>query len=189
MLPPGGAEIDIAVLFVDVRGSTELGESMGATAFAATLNRFYETASHALLDHKAMIDKIVGDEVMALFIPGATGPDYRSAAVLSAVDLILAMGYGKGKPWLPVGIGVHAGPAYVGKVGTSEINDFTALGDTVNTAARLQAEAQPGEIIISEELYADVASQFPDPERRSLDVKGKAEPIAARVLRTERRHN
>ena len=170
------------MLFADVRGSTELGEGMGAAEFAAMLNRFYETASHALLDHNAVIDKMVGDEVMALYIQGPTGPDYRSAAVLSAVDLIRAMGYGKGEPWLPIGIGVHAGPAYVGKVGTSEINDFTALGDTVNTAARLQAEAQPGEIIIGEDLYADVASRFPDLERRSLEVKGKAEPIAVRVL-------
>ena len=170
------------MLFADVRGSTQLGERMGASAFAAMLNRFYETATHALLDHNAIIDKMVGDEVMALFILGPTGPGYRSAAVLSAVDLIRAMGYGAGEPWLPIGIGVHAGLAYVGRIGTSEINDFTALGDTVNTAARLQAEAQPGEVIISEELYADVASRFPDLERRSLEVKGKAEPIAVRVL-------
>ena len=182
MLPPGGAEIDIAVLFADVRGSTELGEGMGASAFAAMLNRFYETATHALLAHKAMIDKMVGDEVMALFILGPSGPDYRRSAVRSAAELMRAMGYGKGEPWLPIGIGVHAGPAYVGKVGTSDIHDFTALGDTVNTAARLQAEAQPGEVIISEELYADVASEFPDLERRSLKVKGKAEPVAVRVL-------
>ncbi len=170
------------MLFADVRGSTQLGEGMGAAAFAAMLNRFYETATHALLAHQAMIDKMVGDEVMALFIPGPTGPGYRSAAVLSAVDLIRDMGYGKGEPWLPIGIGVRAGPAYVGKVGTSEIHDFTALGDTVNTAARLQAEAQPGEVIISEALYADVASEFPDLEQRSLEVKGKAEPVAVRVL-------
>ena len=182
MLPPGGAEVDIAVLFADVRGSTELGESMGAVAFASMLNRFYATASHTLLDHRAMIDKMVGDEVMALYIQGPTGPNYRQAAVLSAVELLRAMGYGKGEPWLPIGIGVHAGPAYVGKVGTSEIQDFTALGDTVNTTARLQAEAKPGEVIISEELYASVASEFPDLERRSLEVKGKAEPVAVRVL-------
>lgn len=170
------------MLFADVRGSTELGEGMGAAEFAAMLNRFYETASRTLLDHKAMIDKMVGDEVMALYIPGPTGPDYRRDAVLSAVDLMRAMGYGKAEPWLPVGIGVHAGPAYVGKIGTSEIHDFTALGDTVNTAARLQAEAQPGEVIISEDLYAEVASRFPAAEHRSLEVKGKAEPIAVRVL-------
>ena len=65
---------------------------MGAGAFAAMLNRFYETATHALLDHNAMIDKMVGDEVMALYIQGPTGPDYRKAAVLSAVDLMRAMG-------------------------------------------------------------------------------------------------
>ena len=145
MLPPGGAEVDIAVLFADVRGSTELGEGMGAGEFAAMLNRFYHTASHALLDHKAMIDKMVGDEVMALFIQGPTGADYRTQAVLGAVELMRGLGYGRGEPTLPVGIGVHAGPAYVGKVGTSEVHDFTALGDTVNTAARLQAEAGPGD--------------------------------------------
>ena len=156
---------------------------MSPSAFAQLLNRFYEAASKELLGHHAVIDKMVGDEVMALFILGPTGPRYRQAAVHAAVGLIRALGYADGKPWLPVGIGVHAGLAYVGKVGTSEINDFTALGDTVNTAARLQAEAQPGEVVIGESLYGDVASDYPDLEQRTLTLKGKEEPVTVRVLR------
>ena len=156
---------------------------MSPSAFAQLLNRFYETASNELLGHDAIIDKMVGDEVMALFFLGPTGRRYRQAAVHAAVGLIRALGYADGKPWLPVGIGVHAGLAYVGKVGTSEINDFTALGDTVNTAARLQAEAQPGEVVIGESLYGDVASDYPGLEQRTLTLKGKEEPVSVRVLR------
>ena len=157
---------------------------MSPSSFAQLLNRFYATASEALLGHNAMIDKMVGDEVMALFILGPTGPGYRQAAVHAAAGLMGALGYADGEPWLPVGIGVHAGLAYVGKVGTSEIHDFTALGDTVNTAARLQAEAKPGEIVIGESLYADVAADYPDLEQRTLTLKGKQEPVRVRVLRT-----
>jgi adenylate cyclase len=135
LLPRGGAEVEIGVLFGDVRGSTALGESMGASAFAALLNRFYGAAMGPLLEHDAVIDKMVGDEVMALFIPSVAGPDYGGAAVRAAENLMRAVGYGgEEDAWLPLGIGVTVGTAYVGKVGTEGINDFTALGDTVNTA-------------------------------------------------------
>ncbi len=77
-MPRGGAEVDIAVLFADVRGSTGLGERMGATAFAALLYRFYRTATDGLLAHNAVIDKMVGDEVMALFFP--LPPDRNTGA-------------------------------------------------------------------------------------------------------------
>ena len=182
-MPRGGAEIDIAVLFADVRGSTALGESMGASAFASLLNRFYKAATTGLLAHEAMIDKIVGDEVMALFIPGFTGPGYRSAPILAAMDIMRAMGYGgEAEPWLPVGIGLHAGPAFVGKIGTEGVSDFTALGDTVNTAARLQSKAGPGEIVLSEAIYQGVSDRYPDLEQRTLTVKGKDETVTVRVI-------
>src|ERR1700730_10294638 len=90
-LPPGGLELDIAVLFADVRGSTALCERVGATVFANLLNRFYRTATDVLVNHDAIIDKLVGDEVMALFIPGIAGKDYRRRAAVAAVDLIRAL--------------------------------------------------------------------------------------------------
>ena len=186
LMPPGGAEVDIAVLFADVRGSTGLGERMGPSAFATLLNRFYKAAHGALLANEAMIDKMIGDEVMALFIPGFCGPDpkYRVAAVRAAVDLMRSAGYGgRGEPWLPLGIGVHAGPAYVGKVGSEGVYDFTALGDTVNSAARLQAQAGPGEIVLSEAVYQAVADRFPNLEQKTVSLRGRDETIMIRVLK------
>ena len=182
-MPPGGAEIDIAVLFADVRGSTGLGERLGASAFAALLNRFYKTATDVLLAHNAHIDKMIGDEVMALFYPSACGPGYRSIAVHTAEAMLRAVGFeGKGQPWLPLGVGVHAGPAFVGKIGSSGVHDFTALGDTVNTAARLQALARAGEVVMSEEVYNSVASDYPQLEQRTLTLRGREEQVIVRVL-------
>src|SRR3954468_16895760 len=76
-LPAGGAEVDIAVLFADVRGSTALGRRGGAGGFPALLNSFYNVATHTLLRHDAVIDKLIGDEVMAFFVRGISGPHYR----------------------------------------------------------------------------------------------------------------
>lgn len=182
-LPPGGIEIDIAVLFADVRGSTQLGERLGATAFAELLNRFYAAATEVLVPKLAVIDKLIGDEVMALFIPFGS-KSYRRTAALAAEELLRAVGYGgRGEPWLPLAAGVHSGPAYVGKVGTAGVGDFTALGDTVNTAARLQALAQAGELVLSEQVFADVAGEYPEAAQRTVEVRGKGEPLAVRVVR------
>jgi adenylate cyclase len=182
VLPEGGAEIDIAVLFADVRGSTALGERMGPTAFAATLNRFYHAATEALIKHDAIVDKLIGDEVMALFIPGVCGPDYRRHAAEAAVELLRAVGYGEpGGPWIPIGAAVNSGRTYVGNVGGHGVVDFTALGDSVNTAARLASSAGAGEALLSESVYATVAGQFPDLEQRRLPLRGKEQPFAVRV--------
>jgi adenylate cyclase len=110
--------------------------------FAALLNDFYRTATSVIVAHDGLVDKMIGDEVMALFVPGLSGKDYRKKAVHAAQALMHALGYDTGcEPSLPVGAAVHAGIAYVGNVGVGGITDFTALGDTVNTAARLQGHA------------------------------------------------
>ena len=105
-----------------------------------------------MLAYNATIDKMIGDEVMAYWIPlGSAG--HRRDAVMAARDLIIALkDRDTGEPWLPVGIGVHAGLAFVGKIGGAGVDDFTVLGDTVNTASRIQAESASGEILISLEL-------------------------------------
>jgi adenylate cyclase len=183
-LPPGGAEVDIAILFADVRGATELGERMGSSDYVALLNRYYAAATQVLIRHDAIVDKLIGDEVMALFIPGFCGQQYRRRAVDAALDLLAALGYGADKtPWLPVGVGIHAGMAFVGNVGPSAMMDFTALGDAVNTAARLQGAAQAGEIIISERVYEEMPERFPNLSQRELALRGKEEPVQVRVIR------
>lgn len=184
VLPVGGAEVDVAVLFADVRGSTALAEKLGPKAFADTLNRFYRLATEILISHNAMIDKMVGDEVMALFIPSLCSFQHQRRAAESASALIKAIvNVRVGDAPLPVGIGVHAGLAFVGKVGTEAVHDFTALGDTVNTAARLQAEAAAGEVVLSEVLYQAAPELFPQADHRSVSLRGKAEPMEVRVYR------
>lgn len=181
-MPPGGAELDIAVLFADIRGSTSLGERLGPTNYAALLNWFYRVATGVLVRHDAIIDKLIGDEVMALFIPGICGPKYHRQAADAAFALLRAVGYdGSREPLLPIGAAVNSGVAYVGNVGGPSVLDFTALGDTVNTAARLASSAAAGEVILSESIYESVRDRVPDLAQHRLELRGKGVPMAVRV--------
>src|SRR5262249_46293893 len=169
-LPTGGAVVEVAILFADVRGSTRLGEQAGAADFAALLNRFYLAATRTLLHHDAVIDKLIGDEVMAIFVQGISGPLYRQRAVQAGVDLLRAVGYGTPDgPWLQLGAAVNAGVAYVGNVGAAVV-DFTALGDTVNVAARLQQHAAAGELIVAAGVADELASHA---SPRTLQLRGR----------------
>ena len=175
------------MMFADVRGSTSLAEGMDATAYAALLNRFYKAARSVLVGRHAIIDKMIGDEVMAFFLPAASGPEYHRIAVQAAHELSRAVGNGSpAGAWVPVGIGVHAGSAYVGKIGGDGVHDFTVLGDVVNTAARFEAQAAAGEIVLSEALYQEVAGEYPASEQRTVELAGKQEPVAIRVLKHDR---
>jgi adenylate cyclase len=157
-LPAGGAEVDVALLFADLRGSTGLAEQAGPTDVAALLNRFYLAATRALLRYDAVIDKLIGDEVMAFFVPGISGAEYRRRAVEAGLALLRAVGYGSPKgPWIELGTAVNAGIAYVGNIGTAVV-DFTALGDTVNVAARMQQLAAGGELLVSEGVADDISA-------------------------------
>lgn len=183
---PGGAEIELSLFFTDVRGSTTLAENMTAAEFSRLMNRFYAVATDVLIRTDAFIDKLVGDEVIGLYLPGYAGTDHAHKAVHAAQELLHVVGYGTPNgPWLPIGIGVHTGLAYVGTVqGTAgTVTDFTALGDTVNITARLASKAGPGEALLSEAAYTAAGLSFGNLERRQLEVKGKSEPIGVHVLR------
>ncbi|MGE5596799.1 MAG: adenylate/guanylate cyclase domain-containing protein [Hyphomicrobiales bacterium] len=181
-LPVGGAEIDIAVLFADVRASTHLGEQLAPAEFASIMNRFYRGTNAVLLDHDAIIDKLIGDEVMALFIPGIAGNGYRQRCVDAAITLVRALARQPGGG-VPIGVGVHAGPAYVGNVGGEGVVDFTALGDTVNVAARLGSAAEPGEILVSDELWSGLERRPPASKPRPFEARGKDQPLDVRSVR------
>ena len=144
------------------RGSTAIAEHMEPSAYAALLNRFYRVATEVLVRYDAIVDKLIGDEVMALFIPGICGADYKRLAAEAAVALLNAVGYRAGaKVWLPIGAAVNSGLRYVGNVGGEGKVDFTALGDTVNTASRLASVAAAGEVLLSQGVFATVADEFP----------------------------
>ena len=182
---PGGAEIELTMLFVDVRGSTTLAETMSATEFGRLMNRFYGAAIDVLVRADALVDRLVGDEVTALFIPGYAGKEHARRAVEAGQELLRATGYGTpAGPWVPVGVGIHTGQAYVGAIaGTSDTSaDFTALGDNVNVTARLAARAGAGEVLVSEAACRAAGVACEGLERRELELKGKSEPVAVRVM-------
>jgi len=173
----------VGVLFADMRGYTAMAEKEAPEAIARLLNRFYAVATDVLASRDALIDKLVGDEVMALFLTGFTGPGCFRKMASAAEGLLRGVGHGSSEgPWLPLGIGMDFGLAFVGNVGAGEVKDFTALGDVVNTAARLQAEAKAGQIVMSERVYREVAERYPNVPLVELQLKGKSEPVAARVV-------
>src|SRR5215218_9251081 len=180
---PGGAEIELSLLFADVRGSTALAEHMGSGEFSQLMARFYGAAAAAVDRRNGIVDKFVGDQVVALFIPGFAGADHASDAIGAARELLAKTGHGDGIPWIPVGAGVHTGVAYVGTVGEGDALDFTALGDSVNTAARLASSAGTGEILVSSAAAAASQLETAGLEARTLALRGRAESVEAWVTR------
>ena len=178
---PGGAEIELSLLFADVRGSTALAERIPAQEFSQLISRFYGTAARVVDRWNGLVDKFVGDEVVALFIPGFSGEDHASRAVDAARELLRETGNDGGYPWVPLGVGVHTGVAYVGRVGEDDACDFTAVGDAVNTTARLASSAGAGEILVSR-AAADASSLDPiGLEARTLTLRGRDETVEALV--------
>jgi adenylate cyclase len=179
----GGAEIEASFLFADVRGSTSLAERVTPTEFRRLLNRFYDTASRILVDHDAIVDKFVGDEVIGLFIPALARTVHAARAIEAAATLLRATGHGDpGGPWIPIGIGVHTGNAFIGSVGEPPVTDLTALGDVVNTTARLSSAAAAGEALVTEAAAAAGRFDTTALERRELDLKGKRDATPVFVV-------
>ena len=175
-LPEGGIEIDIGVVFADVRSSTALGERSNATAFAGRLNEFYAAATKVLIHNDGIVDKLIGDEVMGLFIQGVAGAEYRRKAAVAALELASQV------TTVPIGVAATAGVAFVGNVGSGTVLDFTALGDAVNVGARLQAHAGPGEVVLSAPLYSLIEDEHPGGRTDRVEIRGREEPVEVVVL-------
>lgn len=182
---PGGAEIDLTLLFADVRGSTTMAEGMSPTDFSALMQRFFHATTEAMFATDGLIDKLVGDEVIGVYLP-AFARDGDACAAVAGARMILdaTVRERSNSPRLPVGIGVNTGRTYFGTVGDTEgYSDVTVLGDTVNVAARLASAAGAGEALISA-ATARACPTLPDNlERRSLSLKGRATPVEVAVLK------
>lgn len=177
---PGGAEVPMSMLFADVRGSTAMSETMTPTEFSQLINRFYRESTRLIVDQDGLVEKLAGDSVAAFWGAGFAGPNYVHRTIHAAQDLARAMT----REGIPVGIGVHAGVAYFGAVGSAGgLTDIAAVGDEVNTAARLASKAAAGEIIVSEQALKEAGLAGDEFEARSLDLKGISEPVPVRVLR------
>jgi adenylate cyclase len=178
---PGGAEIDLSFLFADVRGSTALAERTPPQEFSQLMARFYGAAAKVVDRRDGIVDKFVGDEVVALFIPGFAGEDHASDAIAAARELMAETGNDGGEPWVPIGAAVHTGRAFVGVVGEGDAHDFTALGDPVNTTARLASDAGAGEILVTAAAAEAAQLDTAGLESRTLDLRGRDEHVVAWV--------
>jgi adenylate cyclase len=182
----GGAEIECSLLFADVRGSTTLAESMSPREFNRLMGRFHDTATEVLVDHDGIVDKFVGDEIIGIFVPSMTFQQHAARAVDAARALLTATGFGTPSgPWVPIGIGVNTGVAYVGSIGDSSNTEMTAMGDVVNVTARLSSVAAAGEILVTTATAA--AAELPDDlPRRSLQLRGKSQATDVVVVTSSR---
>ena len=182
----GGAEIECSLLFADIRGSTTLAEGMSAGQFRQLLDRFYATASAVVFEHEGSVDKFVGDELVALYFPLLSGYDHAARAVETATALLRATGHEDAAgPWVPLGAGVHTGPAWIGAIGDESHTELTVVGDTVNTTARLAAAAAGGEVLVSIDAALAAGLDITPAggyERRALELKGKAAPTEVVVV-------
>lgn len=179
---PGGAELEVSLLFADIRGSTPLAAKMNAYDFGQLINRFYQVTTNIIFQHGGMVEKLVGDEVTAFFVPAfADDHNYARAAVEAGQAILTATGHhSPDGPWVPVGVGIHTGEAYVGAVGEPGKNiDIAVLGDNVNIAARLASQAKTGEIVLSEETLQAAGLDQTNYEYRKLMLKGKEAPVDA----------
>jgi adenylate cyclase len=180
----GGAEIECSMLFADIRGSTTLAESMSAGEFRALLDRFYTVATRVVFDREGTVDKFVGDELVAMFFPLMSGDRHAVQAVDAARALLTETGHGSATgPWVSLGAGVHTAVTWFGAVGQGQRVELTAVGDAVNTTARLASLAAAGEILVTSGA-AEAAGLDPRLERRQLELKGKqasTEVVSLRV--------
>lgn len=175
---PGGAYVDLAMVFADVRGSTPLAERVGDREFSRLIDHFFQVSAASLINSGALVDRLAGDEAIGFFVPGLAGPEFAMRALESAKNLLKATGHtDPGGPWIPVGAGVHYGNSFLGMVGTTKgVSDFTALGNDINVGARIASAAGPGELLASLELCRMANVETDGFEQRELSLKGKQEP-------------
>lgn len=175
----GGENRNIAVLFVDIRGFTTMSESLEPEQVVEILNRYLSLTTKAIFDNDGTLDKFVGDATMAVFNAPFDLDDYIFKAVCAAYDIAAGADeieaemmerFGK---TVGFGVGVNCGPAVVGNIGCEVRMDYTAIGDTVNTAARLEANAKRGQILISDAVYQAVKDRVEAEPIGEIPLKGK----------------
>lgn len=179
----GGENRDIAVLFVDIRGFTTMSEALEPEQVVEILNEYLSLTTKSIFDNSGTLDKFVGDATMAVFNSPFDLEDYEYKAVCAAMDIVkggeaieekFQKRFGRS---VGFGVGVNVGPAVVGNVGCEFRMDFTAIGDTVNTAARLEANAKKGQVLISDTLYERLKDRIEVRDVGEIPLKGKTKGV------------
>jgi len=187
----GGTRREVTLLFVDIRGFTPLSERLSPEEVVEVLNQFFDLVTASIFENRGTLDKFMGDAAMAIFNAPLHEKDHAYWAVKAARDIVQ-----KGKllqekvqeisgVTLNFGIGINTGYAVVGNIGSENRMEYTAIGDAVNLAARLESNAEPGQVLISESTYQAVAGQLPLDYAGKISVKGKAEPVQIYQLSSE----
>jgi adenylate cyclase len=184
-----GRVVELTVLFADLSSFTAMTRQLGPERTHAVVDAFLKSATYALVRHGAFIDKYVGDAVMAFFNAPIRYDDHGARAVAAALEIesempALSERFGID---LRAAIGIASGWAHVGRLGSGEGKDYTAIGDVVNLAARLEGQAHGGEVVIDEPVYRQVASLYPAVAPELVDLKGFDEQIPAYRLGSEER--
>ncbi|WII36088.1 CHASE2 domain-containing protein [Paenibacillus thiaminolyticus] len=187
----GGTRCDITVMFIDIRGFTPLSERLAPEETIQVLNQYLHACADVIFRHQGTLDKFIGDGVMAIF--GAPYPleRHEEHALQAALSLVrraelLKQTLGAKDIAVQFGIGIQSGEAVVGNIGSEALRlDYTAIGDTVNTAARLESQAKPGQVLVGEETVRRLGSRFNMSEVGPLKLKGKAEPVVVYELLAE----
>lgn len=179
----GGETRNIAVMFVDIRGFTSMSEALSPEEVVNILNEYLTLTTGAIFEHGGTLDKFIGDATMGIFNAPFDLDDYIYRAVLTAMDIVkgtkelndrLFERFGK---TVSFGIGIHCGPAVVGNVGCGFRMDYTAIGDTVNTASRLEGRAAGGQILISADVMQALKDRITINEIGNLRLKGKENEV------------
>lgn len=187
----GGSKRRVTVLFSDIRGFTSLSESMSPDEIATLLTEYFTVMVEIVFEHGGTLDKFIGDALMALWgapIAHDDDPDRATRAAVAmqlALERLNAEWSRKGRPRLSMGIGISLGDVFAGNIGSDRRLEYTVIGDAVNTAARLCAEAGPGEILIAEPLFRELATPPPGENLEPLPLKGKAQAVAVYRVKWE----
>lgn len=179
----GGERKDVTLMFVDIRGFTPLSEKMEPEEVIEVLNEYLEICTKAVFEYEGTIDKFMGDGVMVIFGAPVEQPDHALRAAKTALRLKenanqladrLEQRFGKR---VAFGVGLNSGPAVIGNIGSRDRVDYTAIGDTVNLAARLESNAKPNQVLISEAVYERIKEEIECTKLEAIKVKGKEQPV------------
>lgn len=177
----GGKRTQISVLFADIRGFTSYSETVQPEELVSVLNCYLAAAAEAVLNEEGTVDKFLGDAVMAWFNAPIPQPDHALRAIRAALAIQTSLQTlhlsTPGNTRLSFGVGLHVGEAVLGLVGTEKRLEYTAIGDSVNTAKRIQENAAPGQILITKQIYDMVAAQVRVIPHDPVQAKGKREPL------------
>lgn len=180
-LPTKTHQLKVGVLFADIRGFTSWTERHSSSDVTEYITQFYKIANQVITADDAFVD-FIGDQIMAVYVVGLPSLGERTADIMVAAAKRLVKTLKEEEKSLPVGIGMSIGEAQVGALVMGESRGFTAVGDVVNTAARLQSIAGEYEIVLSDDVYAAISEDVPEANPTTVELKGKVEPQKVHVI-------